>query len=157
MESIKDYFVSIVATAILCSLASSLLGKKGTSSAIINLICGVIMAATIILPWKQIRIPDITSLYNELLDNADAVAFSGQLTANEATAEIIKSKSEAYILDKASDMGLSIEVEVTVSNDNLPIPSSIRIVGAVSPFAKKQLSNLISCDLGIPEDNQLWI
>ena len=156
MEFIKDYLISIIAAAILCSLGISLIGKKSTYTVVVKLICSVIMIATIISPWNKVRFSDFTSFHIGLMEEADAAVFSGQTEAYEATAAIIKSKTEAYILDKASAMGLSIQVEVTVSDENLPAPAGIKIFGAVSPYAKQQLCSIISSDLGIPEDMQQW-
>ncbi len=157
MEFIKQYLLSITAAAIICSLAISLIGKKGAYAAVIKLICGLFLALTAFSPLTGIQITDFSSYLSDLTNSADSAVFAGQHTANEATATIIKSETEAYILDKASSMGLNIEVEVTVSDTSPPAPVCIRISGTISPYAKQQLRSIISSDLGIPEDKQTWI
>jgi hypothetical protein len=68
----------------------------------------------------------------------------------------IKARSEAYILDKAAELALSVEVEVTLSNDEIPLPVSVRVSGKASNYAKSRLQAIITQDLGINKEHQVW-
>lgn len=157
MDEIRQYIISVTAAALFCAIVSSLLSKKGSGFAIIKLLSGLFLAYTVIAPWARIRLTDI-SLYTESISTA-AKQFvqSGTDYAHSEVATIIKEKTEAYILDKATSMGLDIEVEVTLCNTDPPLPESAVIKGAVSPFAKEKLQVCFESDLGIPKENLLWI
>lgn len=46
MESIRQYLLSITAAAVICSLITGIMGKKGTYAAIVRMLCGLFMAIT---------------------------------------------------------------------------------------------------------------
>ena len=75
--------------------------------------------------------------------------------AGEAEGNIIKSRVQAYILDKADSFGTSLEVEVILDQDHIPV--SVELQGNISPYARAQLTEIIEEDLGIPKEHQLWI
>lgn len=156
MESIKEYLLSITAAAIICSIIVGLIEKKGANSTIIRMLCGLFLAVTVVSPWVNIQLNDLSGYWEGLGLAAENAIDEGVVMANKATADIIKTKSEAYILDKASLWELSIEVEVTVSDSDPPSPYQVRIRGTVSPYAKTRLQEVIAKDLGIPEDRQIW-
>ena len=70
-------------------------------------------------------------------------------------AEIIKQRTEAYILDRASAMDAQIKVSVSLGKDG--IPKSVRITGRISPMNRSRLTDVIAADLGIPREQQEWI
>ena len=63
--------------------------------------------------------------------------------------EIIKQRTQAYILDKAQALNTVLEVEVTLSDDDIPVPLKVRLKGKISPYAKGRLQATIAEDLGI--------
>jgi hypothetical protein len=71
--------------------------------------------------------------------------------------DIIKSKTEAYILNEARKMELDITVEVELSDADPPAPCRVFIKGTASPYKKTVLGRYISDNLGIPQENQQWI
>lgn len=77
--------------------------------------------------------------------------------ASEELRTIIKSRVEAYILDKAESYGAKLKVEVMLSEDQVPVPMSVRITGSISPYGKKMVTQLIREDLGIASEEQVWI
>ena len=89
-------------------------------------------------------------------DGQWAVA-KGEEAAIQTMSERIKEKTETYILDKAAQMGAAITVDVNLEESMPPAPAEITIKGTVSPYVKKQLTDCLRNDLGIPEDKQIWI
>ena len=156
MENIRQYLLSVTASAIICSLITSITEKKGTYAAIVRMLCGLFMAITMISPLLHIRLSDFSVYYGSIMADADTAASNGSFMANEAMAAIIKRETETYILDKASSMGLSLEVEVSLSDSDTQQPQKVWLRGAASPYAKQKLKEMIANDLGIPEENQTW-
>ena len=157
MEQIRQYILSVTASAVLCGIISGLLGKKGTTAAIGRLLCGIFLAITVLKPLMTLSISEITSFTDSYTADARAAAESGEELANDAMGDIIMQQTQAYILDKADALGVSVSVEVQLSKDTPPIPESVTISGSISPYQRKQLSSLLEEDLGIPEENQVWI
>lgn len=157
MDEIRQYIISVTAAALFCAIITSLLCKKDSGFAIIKLLSGLLLAYTVIAPWTKIRLTDISIYTDSISAEAEQFVQCGADYMYSETATIIKEKSEAYILDKAASMGLNIEVEVTLSNTDPPMPDSAVIKGAVSPYAKEKLQVCFQSDLGIPKENLLWI
>lgn len=156
MEHIRQYLLSVIAAAILCAAVQAITQKKGASSAIIKLIAGIFLTVTVITPWTKLSFTDITEYAQTFTASAETAVSYGTAVAQEETAAIIKSRSEAYILDKATSLGLTLQVAVTVSDASPPLPESVVLTGKTSPYTKERLAHYIANDLGIPEADQTW-
>ena len=77
--------------------------------------------------------------------------------AADMVADIIRESTAAYISDKASVLGASVNVKVELDNDMVSRPSRVTVIGNLSPYVKKPLSTYIQKELGISEDAQIWI
>ncbi len=146
----------IVAAAIVCAVARSLLGNKTTTGRVVTLISGVLMAITVISPLANITFTGISDFWDELSDDANKYVLEGTAIAEKQEADIIKSQTEAYILDKANRMGLQIAVEVELDGQNRNIPCGVVISGNISPYSQIQLESYIEQTLGIAKENQKW-
>jgi len=156
MSDFKQYIITVSAVAIVGCIAITICDKKTTSSAMIKLIVGVLVTLTVFKPLIDIKISDISGYLSSVNTlSADCIQ-SGSLWADSETAAIIKERSEAYILDKASSMGVQIEVEVSVLNQTPFQPETVTITGSVPPYARTQLSDNIETDIGISKENQIW-
>lgn len=156
VENIGQYILSVIAAAVVCSSVIAFIGSKGSLGPIIKMVCGVFLLFTAVAPWARIQL-------NELIDFTDAINVAsmdavetGEGMAKDAASAIIKSRCEAYILDKAADLGLTITADVILDNQDLPEPCAVQIVGAASPYARSRLMQYIANDLGIPEEAQKW-
>ena len=154
MDAIRDYLISITATAIITGLATVLTKNSGSISSVVKLLAGLFMTITILSPIIHLP-PSTFQLYlDEISYDADHASLAGKRFADEEIEKIIIEQTQAYILDKADDFGAGLEVEVFVKD---LIPCSVSISGPISPLAKSQLSRYISENLGIPSEEQNWI
>lgn len=156
MEAVRQYLLSVTAAAIVCSIINRVIGKTGTYAAIVKLITGLFLVFTVISPFAKLQITDLPAYMDSLTVDADLVVMDGQQTARDAVREIIKAEAEAYILDKAATLDLTVEAEVIVSDTDIPQPCAVTLRGSASPYAKQRLQQLIANDLGIPEEKQTW-
>ena len=156
MEAVRQYLLSVTAAAIVCSIINRVIGKTGTYAAIVKLITGLFLVFTVISPFAKLQITDLPAYMDSLTVDADLVVKDGQQTARDAVREIIKAEAEAYILDKAAALDLTVEAEVIVSDTDIPHPCAVTLKGSASPYAKQRLQQLIANDLGIPEEKQTW-
>lgn len=157
MGAVGAYIVSVACAAVLCGILTAILPEKGASASLLRLIIGVFLAFVAIRPLTRVELSDLPAISDGYLKEAEAVSAEGGDLASEAMAAIIKAETEAYILDKAKALDTEIAVEVTLSTDAVPSPVAVRVSGAVSPYAKTQLQELLENDLGIAKEDQEWI
>ena len=152
MEPIKEYLISVTAAALICGAVSNLAGKNGTLSKLVNLLCGLFLAITVIKPVVEVNVDDIYSFTDQLSADREMAVDMGTEMATEEMKRIIKEKTEAYILDKANSLGTEIQVEIIL--DDLE-PVGAILSGSVSPYVRSALGASISQDLGIPPEEQI--
>ena len=152
----RQYLLSIVGAAIICSIAKNISNEKTLSGAMLRLVAGIIMTVTVLAPVVNLDLNDLPLMTTNFMDEASAIAAEGEEMAASARNAIISDRAEAYILDKAAAFGAALEVEVTIS-DGTMMPQGARIKGAISPYAKLQLQRIMEQDLQIAKENQQWI
>lgn len=157
MDALREYILSVTAAAILCGILRTLIGEKGTAAGIVKLICGLYLAFTVIRPVAQVELSEFSFFTAEIAEDAQEAVNAGEDFVRDSVSHIIKSETEAYILDKARTYGAEIQVEVILSDATQPIPEKIKIKGALSPYVKTQLQSMITEDLGIPKENLSWM
>lgn len=153
----KSYILSIVIAAIICAAAGMLLPPKSTAGQITKLLSGTLLIVTVISPLTNLSFRDVSDYISGLSLAADSFVEDGQSAMQEEVDAIIKAESEAYILDKACKMGLQIDVEVALDENNHSIPGSVIVTGTFSPYSKEKLSGYIADTLGIAKEKQIWI
>ena len=156
MEGVKAYVLSVTAGAILCGLVTSLSGKKGVQKGVIRLLTGAFLIVTVIAPLAKVKIQDLQDYLGDISMQSEAVAAEGENFANAQMADIITQRTEAYILDKAASMSVALQVEVTLSEENPPVPRAVTLTGALAPYQKSTLEDFISGNLGIAKEEITW-
>ena len=157
IEFIHRYIISIVCGAILCVIVNSITSEKSLHGIVIRLLLSVFMVICAITPFYNFKLPDISGYINSYKDEAEVYVNEGKNVTHSQIKSSIKKMSEEYILDKGAALKANISVDVSLSNDEIPIPEQIIISGDVSPYAKSQLSTIIYEDLGIPKERQVWM
>ena len=156
MTGLEQYTVSVCVAGIFFAVLLGLMPEKGTATTLARHICGVFMAFIVISPLKQIELSDLTGFYEGFLWDAQTASARGEEIGLAALADGIKERAEAYILDKAQAMGAVLTVEVILSEDPVPVPVSVRMDGTVTPYTKLRLQKLLTDELGIAKENQVW-
>ena len=149
--------LGIIAAALVCALVTRLVKDKGTAGASVKLITGLFMVFTVVSPVSGLSLSGIDIWSGEFSDTAALIAAEGEQYSAEAVAAVIKTRTEAYILDKALALELQLQVEVVLSEDDIPVPAMVRISGKASPYARARLQQIIEEDLQIDKENQIWI
>lgn len=156
MKAIGAYILSIACAATLVGILQSFF-KKGSVTQLLRLIGGMYLTFTLINPITEINFNKLFETHWDVpIQGTDAAAY-GQDLAQAQLQSIIKQQCEAYILDKATAYHAQLEVEVTLSQNEMPIPTAVRLQGSVSPYAKTNLQQWIQQDLGISREQQIWI
>lgn len=156
MQTIAEYLLSVTGAAIVSGVVLRLLEGKGSAASIGRILAGLFVALTVIGPITQVRLSDLADLLPDVTMDAQTAVADGEAAAKNALRERISARLGAYILDKAAQLGVTLTVEVELSEDTIPVPVRVRLHGAVSPYAKSRLQNMIRDDLGLDKEKQIW-
>ncbi len=151
----RQYIVSVVAAALVCGILTGFMKDCGVKR-LLKLLCGTFLTFTVISPIVKFTVPELPD-FGLVFEEAEKAAQQGKIITEDSLMDIISAQSEAYILDKAKAMEVFLTAEVATSFvDGLPVPESVVLEGEVSPEQRRQLSQIISDELGIPKENQVW-
>lgn len=156
MEDLRQYILSLIGAALICSVVKNLIGSSSTSREVVRVVCGVFMAITALSPIVKIEIPDLTSYIQPFFSTATVISNNAVESSREDMAVIIKEETRSYILEKANSHNMDIDVEVDLDEEKL-IPDGITITGSISPYDKALLSDFIRKTFDIPEGQQQWM
>ena len=156
IETVRTYLLAIFAAAVICAIVTKLVGEKGTLGALTKLIAGVFLVFTLIRPLASVDLSGVTQWAQGYDDEATRAVEEGQAQTRKALAKLISQRTQAYILDKAQALNTALEVEVTLSDDEIPVPVKVKLSGKVSPYVKGRLQQIITENLGIEKENQIW-
>ncbi|MBE6947085.1 MAG: hypothetical protein E7454_02380 [Ruminococcaceae bacterium] len=156
MDGIREYVVGVVAAALLCAAVTALAGKKGVLGVSVKFLAGLLMVMAVISPISSISFGHWFGWAEDIHANGDQIVADGEKMAMEAYRESITEQVEAYILDEAKALDCQLQVEVILSNDNLATPKRVVLSGNISPYAKQVITRLLTDELGIAQEEQIW-
>ena len=157
MTDFRGYLIALTAAAILGALVRRLAPSGGAGRAA-RLGAGLLVLVTAFGPIASM---DTVSATRDLVrrgfvDPLSSVEFSKNV--NELMTALITEQTEAYILDKAQELDLSLTAEVTAKiTDMYPVPFSVKLTGSPTEKQKQALTEIIAAELKIPEERQEWL
>ena len=156
MEALGQYVISVVTASIICGILLTL-SPKGMLQQGMKLLCGLFLTFSVLHPVMNLDLEYWLSQLTGAYDlEGKSVAALGTEYAVASISERIKEETEAYILDKAASLGVTLRVDVEVSSEEPFLPVSVTLWGAVSSYVREQLQEIITNDLGISKENQRW-
>ena len=156
VEKVGQYLLSIITAAIICGLVNSLLEKNKTMASISKLLTGLVLLLTILRPMININVTNIFAFSKSMYSQSQEMIENAKSTSTKQERDLIKSRTEQYIIESAKAFGANISVSVELDSSEYNIPRAVAISGMVSPFVKTQLTHKIEEDLGIPREAQTW-
>ena len=156
MGAVREYIIGIGAAAMICGILLSF-SEKGSMAPLLKLICGLVLSFAILNPLLSIVRGDWENLGITLPGEGEKATEEGKKQAQKSVQTLIKEETEAYILDKARDMDLTVRVSVRLSEEAMPTPDFVTVYGTVPPYQKAQLSRMLAEELGLGQENQQWI
>lgn len=155
MEQLRSYLLSLILTALICSLLPELLSDGGPKT-FVKTLCGLVLAVTALSPLKKVRIelPEQLPMFQQ---DAASAAAEGTSLGEDALRSVIKSEAEAYILDKGAQWCDDLRVELELDDSPPYGPSAARISGTISEEGKQALQALMEEALAIPKEAQMWM
>lgn len=153
MEAVRAWLTSVVLVSVLLSAAQSLI-PPGTLRKAAGFTGGLILLLVLLQPVLGAdldRLEVDLSAYQAAVEARQAELTEAQ---TEAMAAIIAERTEAYIWDKAGELGVEVtaRVETRTGEDGVPVPWSAELTGARS----QELAAYLETELGIPAERQVW-
>jgi hypothetical protein len=156
MEAIREYLIGVVAAGIICSVIVRL-PVSGSVAGILRLVAGLIMALSVASPLVELRITDLSDYWQQIQYSGQDYADQGENIARQQRNAIIKERTRTYILDKAESLGAQLDVEVTLTDDEIGRPCAVRLTGSISPYDKQILTDYILESLGLDTEALTWM
>ena len=155
---IQQSIRQLCAIALLCGAALSILPEGGVKR-VAEVVCTASLILAIVSPLKSL------DMEGYALESAKRHELEAALTDEAEDARrrlnrlVIEQEYEAYIMDKALELGLeglAVDVEVQWSLEGLWMPYGASVSGVCGQTGKEKLSALMAADLGIPYERQRW-
>ncbi len=154
MEQLKTWIMGLAGAALLCAIASELT-PEGKTKSVQRLLCGIVMTLAFLSPIAE---ADFGSYAVEMakyrIYGEELTARAGDVS-NALSRTFIEEETEAYILDKAKELGCTLagaKAELRWSSEGCWYPVSAELDGDYN----KALSELLETELGIVRRQQKW-
>lgn len=149
MSALSGYLMRLVCAAFLCALIGAM---AGSSQGIRRLIAGIFLTLTALSSVGEPHLPDLDP--DRLRAEAQAAVRDGTEQADEMREDIISEACEAYIWNKAAEMGL--ELEICLELDEEGLPRRLTLTGQASPLERQKLNQTLIQDLGLGREDIKW-
>ena len=149
MTFLRSWLLSVTACAVLVSIVQQLT-DGGAMTKIMRFVGGMVLMLAMLRPLLSLTfdLPELDG--GHYREAVEALKETLNAEQDSALGDSIAAQTQAYIEDKASSLGLSVQ---TALRDGVPFPDSVTLYGENSAA----LGAYIVQELGIAEENQLWI
>lgn len=153
MAAARAWLTAVVSVTLLLSVVQTLI-PKGSLREIASFVGGLLLLAVLLRPLGSV---DLSAVSLDLAPYQQTVERRQAELEQEGQKELIgliEAELGSYIWDKAADLGLTLQVQVTVEPDGSGVPAtvSVELTGPKS----EALSRWLETELGVPAERQVW-
>ena len=152
----REYVLGIAAAAMICGIILCF-EENSPTKPLLKLICGLCLTFAMVQPFLNLWDRNWQALGIQFEEEAAEAVEAGKQQGEKTIHKLIKQETESYIMDKARELRLEIQAEVTLGDQALPVPERVTIYGVLPPYGKSRLSLILTRELGIAKENQRWI
>ena len=155
MEVVRQWLLGVACTALVMAAADSL-APEGSVKRVCRMAGGLALLLAAVGPFIRLD----SGMLSEMLEGYRAQIQSYEETLEEQNIlfyqTIIEENTAAYIVDKAEELGIFCQAEVTFSydEDGVPCPWEVTARGDWTDEARVALERLLEDDLGVPPRRQ---
>lgn len=153
MAAVRGWLEAVVLVSMLLTVAETLV-PEGNIRKIAGFTGGVILMLTLLQPILRTDIGRLRLDFDSYSDAIEERQAELETEENKTLSGLIAEKSEAYISDKAAELGMEVRVTVRteLGEDGVPYPAEAEVTGPQS----EALAAYIEDELGIPQERQVW-
>jgi len=155
MEEIRNYLISVVAVCMIPVLAGVLIQKSALQK-IVRLLGGVLILLVAIRPLLSLDTDKITSYLEEFHTTYRFDTGRIKTSQDALLRQRVKQTAETFIENEAKEIGGTVQAEITLSEDEYPVPFAVRLTGTLTPEQVRTVSAYIENTLNIPPGRQEW-
>ncbi len=150
----RSWLLGIVLTAFASGLARQL-APQGREQAMVRLAGGLLLTLAILRPLAGMDWQGPALEAGSFRVRTEEQAEIYRKNQQQALSAIIEEKTEAYILDKAKQLGLDCRVDVTTAagESGIPLPDRVVIGG---PY-HRELAVCVEEEVGVPAEKTIWL
>ena len=146
IEAVGKWILGVTCAALLGALACELAGK-GTLGQVGRLVSGLVLLWSVLSPLPGVDIARLTQPILEAGTQLEQERERLNEQSGTAMRVVIEQESQAYILDKAQQLGLDCQVRVTCRLEGgVWLPWSVQVTG-ITPSAA--LTRVVEEELGV--------
>ena len=154
---VRQWLLGVTCTALVLAIADSL-APEGNAKKVCRLAGGLALLIAAVSPVLRV---DGESLSRAVSEYQTSVwVYERELEEKNVLLyqSIIEETAAAYIVDKAEELGISCQAEVTFAydEDGVPYPWEVTARGVWTEDQRSRLSGLIESDLGISGQRQYY-
>ena len=152
---VRQWLLGVTCTALVMAVADSL-APAGSVKRVCRMAGGLALLLAAVSPLIRLD----SGMLSNLLEGHQAMLRGYEETLEEQNnliyQTIIAENTAAYIVDKAEEMGISCQAEVTLSYDEngVPCPWEVTAWSAWTDETREALAQLLEDDLGVPPQRQ---
>ena len=154
MIALREYLLGITAAALICAILTAILQDQKYKT-LLKLLCSIFMTLSIVSPLLDFRMDALEFDGNFVSAQAYSIVEEGSMAAKKAMEAAVAEQTADCIGQKAALLSAEITARVILEEETL-VPIAVELCGAVSPYAKQQLSQWICEELGISKEAQRW-
>ena len=153
MGLLRRWLLGVILTSFAVGMAEQLV-PKGRERALVRLVGGLMLTLALLRPMGDLVWEDRPISVGAWGENLQSQTAFHREQQQKELSSIIAEKLEAYIWDKAIEMGLdgNISVSIRVQPTGIPLPDTVSIG---TPF-DSTLAVWLEEVVGIPAEKQLW-
>lgn len=158
MGAVRGWLLAVITVSLLCAVADALM-PAGAVKRVGRLVCGLVLMGAILSPIARLDVEGSQRWLDNYLSSVRSREAELEDTVNSQMKLIIEREYAAYILDKAAQLGLecTVRVECELSEDGLYLPLRTEVAGLRTAGAQEKLIRIISEDLGVPAQSQIYL
>ncbi len=148
----RQLILSITAAALFGAVVLALTDQK-SQRGLLHLAVGILLLLAIINPLRIIQLPEFLQLPDSMTNNWNQSENTDSAYVR-AVRETFCMQTEEYLEAKIEEKGLSGDIQLEVSEDNVLTISTVHVVcdNAYSAGRKEQLEEIIQSELGIGKE-----
>lgn len=155
MEAVRSYLVAIVAACMISVLASVLM-RGSPLHKVVQLVGGILILLVAVSPLLSLDTEQLATRLEEFCASVEPDTAGMRQDVQSELARHIKQTCETYIEEKAAELGATVQAEVTLTQEEFPVPCGVTILGTLSPEQITALTDYLTNSLNIPSEQQEW-